>query len=295
LPSGPSAPATEDQIAREEARLGVRLPPSLRSFYLQSNGYGLVGSPIWAVRSVDQIGWLCDVVPFLYEIVFEDDPAVGRSLVVSGEGDAAWWLLDPGAADERGEWPGGRWASWYPGMSWMAKDFIGLFEAEVSLAERGLAREKFPPPPLGTGRSRNELTVGYVDRPIEPGQGMPLNGYTYVPVEGFTSVVTLSAPPVARVGEWIPVVATRRSGPWSPVRWEELRPEEMHMFRPPLFEPEVGGNLSWTIDPPTDARFDTTGAGGRRVMFEAPGIFKLQGYSAFPLQVHSNTIVIRVE
>ncbi|HEY5759022.1 MAG TPA: SMI1/KNR4 family protein, partial [Steroidobacter sp.] len=190
LPSGPFAPATEAQIAREEARLGVRLPPSLRSFYLTSNGYGMACSAIWTVRSVEQIGWLRDVVPFLYDIVFEDDPAVGRSLVVSGESDAAWWLLDPGDADERGEWPGGRWASWHPGMSWMAKDFMGLFEAEVSLAERVLAREKFPPPPLGTGRSRNELTIGYVDRPIESGQGRPRNGYTYVPGEGFTSVVT---------------------------------------------------------------------------------------------------------
>ncbi len=171
LPSGPVAPATEAQIAREEARLGVRLPPSLRSFYLTSNGYGMAGGVIWSVRSVEQIGWLCDVVPFLYDIVFEEDPAVGRSLVVSGESDAAWWLLDPGDADERGEWPAGRWASWNPGMSWMAKDFIGLFEAEVSLAERVLAEPPF--------------------------------------------------------------------------------------FFPFFFEREVAANLSWTIDPPTDARFNT--------------------------------------
>jgi hypothetical protein len=294
------APATEAEIAREEARIGARLPPSLRSFYLQSNGYGMVGSAVWTVRSVEQIGWLRDVVPFLYDIVFEDDPAVGRSLVVSGESDAAWWLLDPGDADERGEWPGGRWASWNPGMSWMARDFIGLFEAEVSLAERVLAKEKFPPPPLGTGRNRNEQTVGDVDRPIEPGQGLPRNGYTYVPVEGFTSVVTISAPSVARVGEWIPLNATRRSGPWTHVRWEELRPEEMNMFDPRMFEREVAGNLSWTIDPPADARFNTdflpgSDPGARSVKFEAPGIYKLQGYSVFPTPTFSNVLTIRVE
>jgi hypothetical protein len=195
---------------------------------------------------------------------------------------------------------GGRWASWNPGMSWMAKDFIGLFEAEVSLAERVLSREKFPPPPLGTGRSRNELTVGYVDRPVEPGPGRPQNGYTYVPAEGFTSVVAISAPAAARVGEWVALNATRRSGPWNQVRWEELRPEEMHMFDPRMFEPEVARNLSWTIDPPAQTRINTdviagAGSDARCIMFEEAGVYTLQAYSAFPLQVHSNVIVIRVE
>src|SRR5262245_61372653 len=108
-PDQPSAtPATEEQIAREEARLGVRLPPSLRSFYLQSNGYGQVSNFIWSVRSVEQVGWLRDLVPHLYDIVWEEDEAVARCLVVSGESDAAWWLLDPGDIDDRGEWRAGR-------------------------------------------------------------------------------------------------------------------------------------------------------------------------------------------
>ena len=63
-PSAPAfAPATQAQIAHEEARLGVRLPPSLRSFYLHSNGYGRVGDFIWAVRPVEHIGWMRDVEP----------------------------------------------------------------------------------------------------------------------------------------------------------------------------------------------------------------------------------------
>jgi cell wall assembly regulator SMI1 len=139
------APATEAQIAREEARLGVRLPPSLRSFYLQSNGHGVVGNFIWDVRTVEHLGWLRDVEPDLYDIVFEDDAAVARSLVVSGEADASWWLLDPGNVDGRGEWRAGRWSSWNPGIVWIAEDFLGLFENEVSTSERLLAREQFPP------------------------------------------------------------------------------------------------------------------------------------------------------
>ena len=294
------APATEAQIAREEARLGVRLPPSLRALYLQSNGHGVVGNSIWAVRSVDQVGWLRDVEPHLYDLVCEDEPAVGRSLVVSGEADASWWLLDPGDLDGRGEWRAGRWSSWNPGMEWLAKDVFGLFQHEVSMAERLLAREQCPPPPPGTGRGRNEQTVGDINGPVVHRDSWARNGYTYVRAEGFASVVTISVPRIARVGEWVPLHATRRSGPWNPVRWEEVRPDEIKMCEPLIFEREVAGNLSWNVDPPGSARFDVgdvanTPAGGRSVRFDAPGLYKLQGYSAFPLPVLSNEVTIKVE
>lgn len=292
------APATETLLAREEARLGVRLPPSLRSFYLQSNGYGRVGSVIWGVRGVEHIGWLCDVVPFLHEIVAEDDPAVGRSLVVSIESDASWWLLDPGDVDERGEWRAGRWSSWNPGMNWLAKDFFGLFESEVSTSEWLLETQKNPPPPPGTGRPRNEHTIGDIDGVIRKTALRP--GYRYVRAEGFASIVTVSAPATARVGEWIPLGATRRSGPWNPVRQEEVVRGEINLHDPPLFEQEVAGNLSWNVEPPGFAAFNTgdiagMDSGARAVMFDKPGIYKLKGYSAFPLPVYSNEVTIRVE
>jgi SMI1 / KNR4 family (SUKH-1) len=196
------APATEVQIAREEAKLGVRLPPSLRSFYLHSNGHAVVGNFIWAVRPVEQLGWLRDVEPEFHEIIFEDDPASARSLLVSGEADASHWLLDPGGVDGRGEWRAGRWSSWNPGMSWLAADFLGLFENEVATAELLLAREKSPPPPPGTGRPRNAQSVGDVNSTAVPTRSLARNGYLWVPAEGFASVVTLSAPALARVGEW---------------------------------------------------------------------------------------------
>ena len=295
------APATEDQIAREEARLGVRLPPSLRSFYLQSNGHGVVGNFIWAVRSVGQIGWLRDVEPDFYDAIFEDDVAVARSLVVSGEADASWWLLDPGNIDGRGEWRAGRWSSWNPGIWWDAEDFFGLFESEVSGSERLLARKQSPPPAPGTGRSRNALTVGDVDSSTQPHGGrIARDGYTYVPAEGFASSVTISAQPTARVGEWVLLTASRRSGPWNPVKPAEVRPEEISMFEPRIFEREVAANLTWSVDPPGSAIFNSDAVAGadpdaRSIMFGAAGIYQVQGYSAFPLPVLSNVITIRVE
>ena len=295
------ARATEAQIARVEAKLGVRLPPSLRSFYLQSNGHGVVGNFIWSVRSVDQVGWLRVVDPDTCETLVETDAAIVRCLVVSSEADASWWLLDPGETDGRGEWRAGRWSSWHPGMRWIARDFFGLFEDEVSTSEQLLAREKSPPPPPGTGRKRNEHSVGDIEgRVIIHGERFARDGYVYLPAEGFASRVVVSAQSIARVGEWIVLNATRRSGPWNPVRPAEVPPDEFGVFEPPVFEREVAANLSWSVDPPGMASFNVddvpgTQNGARAVRFDAPGIYKLQGRSAYPLPVLSNTVTIKVE
>ena len=134
-------PATEAQVARAEARLEATLPPSLRSFYLHSNGYGAVGNFIWSVRSLEQLSWLRGAEPEFYDSIYEDDAAVARSLVVSREGDASWWLLDPGNVNDRGEWRAGRWSSWNPGIEWKEEDFFELFEGEVAGSEQLLARK----------------------------------------------------------------------------------------------------------------------------------------------------------
>jgi hypothetical protein len=134
----------------------------------------------------------------------EDEPEVARCLVVSLEGDASWWLLDPADADGCGDWRAGRWSSWNPSMRWIAEDFFGLFENEVVTAELALRDEKHPPPAPGTGRSWNEHTVGHMDSStgVREERVAP-NGYKCVPAEGFASIVTISAPAIARVGEWV--------------------------------------------------------------------------------------------
>lgn len=84
------------------------------------------------------------------------------------------------------------------------------------------------------------------------------------------------------------------------MRHEDVGPEEIRMLEPRLFEREVAANLAWRIDPPGHAMFDTgevlgAAPGARSVMFSTPGVYTLQGHSAFPLSVLSNTITIRVE
>jgi hypothetical protein len=149
------APATNSAIHTTEQRLGRTLPPSLRSFYAVSNGWRQTRFFIYNVLPVEELGWLADKKPHLYEMVcqteqepgpFEDDPGgvrlteyrdeqgtrVKRSLVISSLGDAATWLLDPGAEPYAGEWPGGGWASWNPAMEWSARSFAELMEQELA-------------------------------------------------------------------------------------------------------------------------------------------------------------------
>src|ERR1700733_11746138 len=122
-------------------------PPSLRTFYEVSNGWGMLRSFIFDVLPVEQIGWLKDRSgkqdAGLYRIAcnaesppqdkprapwkkdpdgmrgrayrFEQGTRLKRSLVISSWGDAAVSLLDPGEQGHDAEWPGGRWASWHPG------------------------------------------------------------------------------------------------------------------------------------------------------------------------------------
>lgn len=141
--------ASKSAIQQAEARLGVALPPSLRAFYAASNGWRTVGCFIYEVPSVEKVAWVSESVPYLYEIgvgvelQFGSDPQVNirefayeggtqmkRSLAVSTEGGASTWLLDPETVSGKGEWEGGRYSSWNPGMEWIADSFEGLFRDE---------------------------------------------------------------------------------------------------------------------------------------------------------------------
>jgi hypothetical protein len=102
------------------------------------------------VTPVEKIGWLRDLEPDLStpETIVEQELSehrgdeefikdihdqwvrVNRALVISQEGDASTWLLDPGTQNEDGEWAAGRWSSWNPAMDWVADSFEGLFRDE---------------------------------------------------------------------------------------------------------------------------------------------------------------------
>jgi hypothetical protein len=157
-------PASEDELSEAEHRLQVQLPPSLKSFYSVTNGWRTTGFFIFEILPVARIGWLRYLIPHLYGLAvraeqiagpFKEDldnrrltayrleqgTRVKRSLVLSLEGDASIWLLDPGTLNCAGEWAGGTWASWNPAMEWLAESFAGLMEDELN-SFRKLARDQ---------------------------------------------------------------------------------------------------------------------------------------------------------
>jgi pimeloyl-ACP methyl ester carboxylesterase len=74
---------------------------------------------------------------------------VDRALLVSGDGDAQYWLLDPGDVSADGEWAAYVWASWYPGLGDRYDSFAALVDAERASFEDLSGRDGRPVHPDG--------------------------------------------------------------------------------------------------------------------------------------------------
>jgi hypothetical protein len=153
-----SSPATAEQIAAVEARLSLRLSPSLCSFYEVTNGWPSMGRTIYGIRPVERLDSMERAEPDLFDVLRDDAPVgaarraagtyeyehttrVVRSVVLSLGGDSAYLVLDPDRPDAQGEWPAGIWASWYPGIRWEAPDFASLVQLLRTRTLRGVPIE----------------------------------------------------------------------------------------------------------------------------------------------------------
>ncbi|PBD00824.1 SMI1/KNR4 family protein SUKH-1 [Streptomyces sp. Ag82_O1-15] len=182
------APASEAEVAAAEARLGRRLPPSLREFLLVTNGWRDAGNFIYRLAGAAELEWLRDTDDRTWIEVWEDlaeddveededgEEAFGvqeakvlaRCLRLSLEGDAAVMLLDPDDVDVDGEWA----AYWLASWSGEGPERYGSF--------RGLMRRQWVSfhalrkPPGATRdhwdaeveRARCEALAGAVDGPL---------------------------------------------------------------------------------------------------------------------------------
>ncbi|MFC4563644.1 SMI1/KNR4 family protein [Nocardiopsis mangrovi] len=130
--------ATEEQITDLEARLGTRLPPGYRSFLAASDGWTTISAFMYGLRSTATVGWLSDLQDqnTLEEEYLEGAGPVGPLLLVSGDGDAQYWLLDAGDVGADGEWAAYVWASWYPGLGERHRSFGDLVVAERAAFEQ---------------------------------------------------------------------------------------------------------------------------------------------------------------
>ncbi|MBC2878954.1 MULTISPECIES: SMI1/KNR4 family protein [Streptomyces] len=119
------APASDADVAVAEARLGRRLPPSLREFLLATDGWRDAGPFVYRLAGTRGLDWLAAsdeagwIDAYSGDDVEEGEPDEGailaRSLKLSLEGDACVMLLDPEDVDERGEWAA-YWLSSWSGM-----------------------------------------------------------------------------------------------------------------------------------------------------------------------------------
>ncbi|MDZ4850117.1 MAG: SMI1/KNR4 family protein [Pirellulaceae bacterium] len=152
-------PAADQDIFDAEERLQIKLPPSLKAFYMVSNGWAVAGNFINSILPVEEIDWLRKLNPALFELLREDsrsvfqicdtiiskadvdvaannysseehgtlEERVSRSILVSGDSDGDVLILDAFAGDERGEWPGNIWNAWHPEENWNCDGFGGVF------------------------------------------------------------------------------------------------------------------------------------------------------------------------
>ncbi|MFD4634385.1 SMI1/KNR4 family protein [Streptomyces sp. NPDC058284] len=116
-------PASEEKILALEQRLGLRLPPSYRTFLAVSDGWRHAGGFVWLLAGTDQVRWhedeagLSEFFPgeLDEDSTPEEEVLAGmweRSLQLDVESDAVHVLLDPGDVGDSGEWAVYSYASW---------------------------------------------------------------------------------------------------------------------------------------------------------------------------------------
>ena len=148
--------ATEEQLARAEARLGTRLPPSYREFLQVSNGWRQLTPFIDQLWSTDEIEWFAVrnqqwIDAYTHPIGYNDLPPVSdtayyvygeaqdcvafrpeyltTALEISAVGDSAIYLLNRQVVTPDGEWEAWFFANWLPGAN-RYRSFQELMQAE---------------------------------------------------------------------------------------------------------------------------------------------------------------------
>ena len=130
-------PATDDEIADLENRLGLALPPSYKAFLKVSNGWRMTNCFISCVRPASRVDWFRVENETWVEIFSEqgDDREDAKHfqytihgaeyhraedmkflLQISDVGDGVY-LLNPEAVTPDGEWEAWFFANWIPGAS----------------------------------------------------------------------------------------------------------------------------------------------------------------------------------
>ncbi|TDC66740.1 SMI1/KNR4 family protein, partial [Streptomyces hainanensis] len=177
-------PASEEAVLAAEARLGRRLPPSLREFLLVTDGWREAGPFIYRLAGAAELAWLrdtddehwieaysgeadedCEGCEADEDCEDDDGALLRRTLRISLDGDSALMLLDPEEVDERGEWQA-YWLSSWSGMGPEPRgSFHDLMYGEYTSFHR-----------LGRQGDEGRSDEGRCDEGVERGRSAALAG-----------------------------------------------------------------------------------------------------------------------
>jgi hypothetical protein len=132
--------ASEVELAAAEARLGITLPPSYRSFPATNNGWHEANYFVYELWPAATLAWFREQNQQWIDAYVEPDQDFPRlsdeeyfvygeeqlpnnirteylqtALQISDEGDSAVMLLNPEVSDADGEWEAWFFANWVPG------------------------------------------------------------------------------------------------------------------------------------------------------------------------------------
>lgn len=135
------APAQEEVLGASEERLGVRFPPSLRGFFLASDGWTRLDAWVEGVHPCGRVSWMRDSdagrrVTEIYDSIAgnEDDVQLFRRSVEVARGEDLW-LLDPTDVGPDGEWAAYEFAPKY-GNPTKFPSFSALFHSGYESMDR---------------------------------------------------------------------------------------------------------------------------------------------------------------
>ena len=122
----------------------------------------------------------------------------------------------------------------------------------------------------------------------------------FVPATDFRHEISIVVPSEAYVGEWIPLRASRRIGPWR--RTIARRSVNTTDVIPPAFQEQVAANVRWMVSPERIAEFDVAGITksddadpwSRSVRFSRPGAFQIRALSRYITDAESLPATITV-
>ncbi len=107
--------ASEQELEELERRLGRRLPPSYRSFLVESNGFEPWTSLLQRLYAANEVDWFRVRNSSWADAYRDTYPNLGSCLQVSDAGDSAVILLNPDVTAPDGEWQTYFFANWIPG------------------------------------------------------------------------------------------------------------------------------------------------------------------------------------